>query len=319
MRPFTAAVIQAAPVGFRPKETLDKAITLAESAHNEGAALAVFPEAFLSAYPRGLDFGAVVGSRSDAGRELFQRYWESAIDIPGPMTDRLESLSSDLKMGIVMGAIERAGGTLYCTALHFSPENGLYAKHRKVMPTGSERLIWGFGDGGSLLVHDTPLGRIGSAICWENYMPLLRYRLYEQNIQIWCAPTADARDSWVASMRHIAVEGRCFVLSCNQFATRSDYPDDYSSVFGDDPASVITRGGSCIVDPFGEILAGPEYGREAILYAEIDLRQTVQGKFDLDVAGHYSRSDIFGLRFSPQADIAGSSVTESRDHRDDDD
>lgn len=299
-RGFTAAVVQAAPVGFDPDATMEKTTELAHRARSEGADLAVFPEAFLSAYPRGLDFGAVVGSRSEAGRDMFLRYWDSAVDVPGPVTDRLEGLASELGLDIVIGVIERGGSTLYCSVLFLSPGQGLYAKHRKVMPTGSERLIWGFGDGSTLKVHRTRHGNLGAAICWENYMPLLRYSLYRQDIQVWCAPTADARDSWTASMRHIAVEGRCYVLSANQYTTRSDYPDDYPSVFGDDASEVITRGGSCIVDPFGELLAGPHYGSETILLAEIDLSNTVRGKFDLDVAGHYSRSDLFSFDVTPR-------------------
>lgn len=305
---FTAAVVQAAPVGFDPEATLSKAVDLATRARSGGAELAVFPEAFFSAYPRGLDFGAVVGSRSEAGRDMFLRYWDSAIDVPGPVTERLAELSSDLALDIVIGVIERGGSTLYCTVLLLSPDGGLYAKHRKVMPTGSERLVWGFGDGSTLEVHQTRHGNVGAAICWENYMPLLRYSLYRQGIQIWCAPTADARDSWTASMRHIAVEGRCFVLSANQYTIRSDYPEDYPSSFGDEPREVITRGGSCIVDPFGRVLAGPHYEGETILTAEIDLADTVRGKFDLDVAGHYSRSDLFAFRVTPRAreDVTGS-------------
>ncbi len=304
---FVAAVVQAAPVGFHPDATLSKTVDLVTRARSAGADLAVFPEAFFSAYPRGLDFGAVVGSRSEAGRDMFLRYWESAVDVPGPVTHRLAELSSDLALDLVIGVIERGGSTLYCSVLFFAPEEGMYAKHRKVMPTGSERLIWGFGDGSTLQVHRTRHGNLGAAICWENYMPLLRYSLYRQNIQVWCAPTADARDSWTASMRHVAVEGRCYVLSANQYTTRADYPADYRSVFGDAPDGVITPGGSCIVDPFGEVLAGPCYGSEAILTAEIDLADTIRGKFDLDVAGHYSRSDLFAFEVTPprRQDVTG--------------
>lgn len=291
-----AAVVQAAPVGFQPKATLVKAIELAREAKGQGADLIVFPEAFLSAYPRGMDFDTVVGSRSEKARDLFLQYWESAIDIPGPEVAELVELAAELETHMVMGCIERDAGTLYCTALTISPTEGLVGRHRKMMPTGSERLIWGFGDGSDLDVHNTPVGNIGAAICWENYMPMLRMTLYQQNIQIWCAPTADARDSWLASMRHIAVEGRCFVLSANQYATRSDYPESYESVFGNDPDTVITRGASCIVDPFGEFLAGPNTESEDILIADLDLSQTVRGKFDFDVAGHYSRSEVFDFK-----------------------
>lgn len=289
----TAAVVQAAPVGFQPKATLVKAIELMNDVAREGAELVVFPEAFLSAYPRGMDFDTVVGARSDKARDLFLEYWNSAIDVPGPISDQLADVSASLGIHLVMGCIERDAGTLYCTALYYSPDAGLVGKHRKVMPTGSERLIWGFGDGSDLDVHNTPIGNIGTAICWENYMPLLRMTLYEQDIQIWCAPTADARQTWSASMQHIALEGRCFVLGANQYVTRSDYPDNYESVFGDHPDTVLSNGASCIVDPFGRFLAGPATDGETNLIADLDLRDTVRGKYDFDVVGHYSRSEIF--------------------------
>jgi nitrilase len=163
------------------------------------------------------------------------------------------------------------------------------------MPSASERLVWGFGDSSTMPVLDTPLGKIGAVICWKNYLPLMRAAMYAKGIEIYCAPTADARDSWIASVRHIAVEGRCFVLSCNQFNLRRDFPADYRSGFGDDPDAILTRGGSCIIDPFGNFLAGPNMEGEAILIAEIDRTQIVRGKFDLDVVGHYARPDIFQL------------------------
>ncbi|MCY4369114.1 MAG: carbon-nitrogen hydrolase family protein [bacterium] len=291
-----AAVVQAASVAFDPQKTLTKATELATKAAAQGADLILFPEAFLSGYPRGMGFDTVVGARTEKSRDLFLDYWNSAIEIPGPENDHLAALAADLSAYLVMGCVERDGGTLYCTILYYSPDQGLLGKHRKVMPTASERLIWGYGDGSDLDVYQTPIGNLGGAVCWENYMPLLRMSLYQQDIQIWCAPTADARDSWTASMRHIAVEGRCFVLGANQYATRSDYPESYDSVFGDDPETLVTRGASCIVDPFGRLLAGPHTDGETILLAELDLRDTVRGRFDLDVAGHYSRGEIFEMR-----------------------
>ncbi len=164
------------------------------------------------------------------------------------------------------------------------------------MPTGSERLVWGFGDGSTLPVFDTPLGKVGAVICWENYLPLIRAAMYAKGIEIYCAPTSDGRDSWTATTRHIAVEGRCFVLSCNQFNRRRDFPGDYDAVYGTDPEAVVTRGGSCIVDPFGNFLAGPNFEDEVILIAEIDRGQIIRGKYDLDVVGHYARPDIFQLQ-----------------------
>ncbi len=295
------AVVQAAPVAFDRERTLDKLHTLATEAAQQGAQVVLFPEAFVSAYPRGLDFGAVVGSRTEEGREDFRRYWESSVDVPGPAVDRLARTARSNAIYLVVGVIERDGGTLYCTVLFFAPDGAYLGKHRKVMPTASERLVWGFGDGSTLPVYDTPFGKLGAVICWENYLPLMRAAMYAKGIELYCAPTADSRDSWIASMRHVAVEGRCFVLSCNQFNRRRDFPADYRSIYGNDPDTVISRGGSCIVDPFGNFLAGPNTGGEAILVAEIDRAQIVRGKYDLDVVGHYARPDIFQLHVDERA------------------
>jgi nitrilase len=292
---FNVAVVQASPVIFDPERTLDKLEALAADAARQGARLVLFPEAFVSAYPRGMNFGAVVGARSDAGREEFRRYWESSIDVPGPAVDRIGEIARVNRLYLVVGVVERAGGTLYCSVLFFAPDGSFLGKHRKVMPTGSERLVWGFGDGPTMPVFDTPLGRIGAVICWENYLPLMRAAMYAKGVELYCAPTADARDSWTASMRHIAVEGRCFVLSANQFNRRRDFPPDDRCSLSEDPDSIVCRGGSCIVDPFGNFLAGPNVEGEAILSAEIELAQIIRGKFDLDVVGHYARPDIFQL------------------------
>jgi nitrilase len=294
-RRFKVAVVQAAPIVFDRERTLEKVHALSTEAAGKGARLVLFPEAFVSAYPRGLDFGAVIGARSEEGREDFLRYWESSVDVPGPAVDALSRTARSLRIYLVVGVVERDRGTLYCSVLFFAPDGSYMGKHRKVMPTASERLVWGFGDGSTMPVFDTPLGKIGAVICWENYLPLMRAAMYAKGIEIYCAPTADARDSWIASVRHIAVEGRCFVLSCNQFALRRDFPADYRSIFGDDPDAVLTRGGSCIVDPFGNFLAGPNMEGEAILIADVDRARIVRGKFDLDVVGHYARPDIFEL------------------------
>ena len=289
------AVVQAAPVAFNRELTLEKVHALSKEAAGKGAQLVLFPEAFVSAYPRGVDFGAVIGARSEKGREEFRRYWESSVDVPGPAVDELGRAARKNKIYLVIGVVERDGGTLYCTILFFAPDGSFLGKHRKIMPTGSERLVWGFGDGSTMPVFETPVGRLGAVICWENYLPLMRAAMYAKGIEIYCAPTADCRESWIASMRHIAVEGRCFVLSCSQFNRRRDFPKDFDSVYGKDPEAVITRGGSCIVDPFGNFLAGPDMEDEVILTAEIDRGQIIRGKYDLDVVGHYARPDIFEL------------------------
>jgi nitrilase len=295
MQSFTAAVIQAAPVVFDAAKTVEKLEDLAADAARRGARLAVFPEAFVSAYPKGLDFGARVGQRAPEGRDDFRRYWDSSIEVPGPETAAIGAAAKAGRMVLVVGVIERELGTLYCSALYFGTDGRLLGKHRKLMPTAMERLVWGFGDGSTLSVVDTDLGRLGAVICWENYMPLLRMAMYAKGVQLYCAPTADDRDTWLATMRHVALEGRCFVLSACQYLTRGDCPADYAAIQGDDPQTVLMRGGACIVGPLGQVLAGPHFEGETILTAELDMGEIARGKYDFDVAGHYARPDVFRL------------------------
>ena len=283
------SVAQLGSVLFDTPATLDRLESICRQAATEGAQLIVCPEALVGGYPKGLAFGAIVGSRSDAGRDQFLRYSNAAIRVPGPETERIAALSEELNLHIVSGVIERDHGTLYCTSVIFSPDAGLISKHRKLMPTGSERLIWGQGDASTMEVMDTAIGRIGVAICWENYMPLYRQHLYNQGVQIWCAPTVDSREIWQSSMRHIAYEGRCFVLSPCQYLTKQDWPEDLRAQGGE------IDGRSLIVSPFGEVLAGPLTG-SGLLTADINLDDIQRGKYDLYVAGHYNRPDIFDLR-----------------------
>jgi len=292
--PFRAAVVQAASAGFDRDKTLAKAEALTREAAGLGARLVVFPEAFVGGYPRGSAFGAVIGNRSEEGREEYRRYWDGAVDVPGPAVEELGGIAAQSGVFLVIGVIEREGGTLYCTVLFFDDGGAYLGKHRKLMPTASERLVWGFGDGSTLPVFDTPLGKLGAVICWENYMPLLRAAMYAKGIEIYCAPTADARDAWQSTVRHIALEGRCFVLSANQFARRSDYPADHPQPDGE-PDAVVCDGGSVILGPLGDVLAGPLTGGEGILVADLDRDQIVRGKFDFDVVGHYARPDVFSL------------------------
>lgn len=298
---FRAAVVQAAAPAFAYTAALDRAVQLIGAAAAQGARLVVFPEAFLGGYPKGLDFGARVGMRAPEGRDLFRRYYENALEVPGPATAVLGAAARTHGIHLVIGVIERAGGTLYCTVLFFGPDGTLLGTHRKVMPTAMERLIWGFGDGSTLQVLPTALGRIGAAICWENYMPQLRLALYGQGVQLYCAPTVDDRETWLPTMRHVALEGRCFVFSACQFARRSDFPPDVAPIQGNDPETVLIRGGSCIISPLGEVLAGPVFDAPAILTAEIDLGAISRGYLDLDVVGHYARPDLFQLTVNTQA------------------
>jgi nitrilase len=288
-----AAVVQAAPIVFDRERTIEKAAALAREAAGRGARVVLFPEAFVSAYPKGMDFGARVGFRTAQGREDFRRYWASAVDVPGPATDALGAIARENSIFLVIGVVERDTGTLYCTVLFFNPDGSLAGKHRKLMPTASERLVWGFGDGSTLTVLPTPYGRIGAVICWENYMPLLRTAMYAKGVELYCAPTVDDRETWLPTMRHIALEGRCFVLSACQYLRRADCPPDYRS---DMEGDVLIRGGSSIIGPLGNVLAGPDFSGETILTATLDLFDIVRGKYDFDVTGHYARPDVFRLR-----------------------
>ncbi|CAN1251948.1 Bifunctional nitrilase/nitrile hydratase NIT4A [Linum perenne] len=285
-----ATVVQASTIFY------DTPATLA----GYGSQLVVFPEAFIGGYPRGSNFGAAIGNRTPKGREEFRKYHAAAIDVPGPEVERLAAMAGKYKAFLVMGVIERDGYTLYCTVLFFDAQGHYLGKHRKMMPTSVERIVWGFGDGSTLPVFDTPVGKIGAAICWENRMPLLRTAMYGKGIEIYCAPTADARPSWTASMTHIALEGGCFVLSANQFCRRSDYPPAPEYVFAGtenelNPDSVVCAGGSVIISPMGTVLAGPNFEGEALISADLDLGEIARAKFDFDVVGHYARPEILSL------------------------
>ena len=297
---FKVAVIQDSPVVFDLHATIAKVEIITKEAANNKAKLLVFPEAFISSYPKGLNFGASVGSRTLKGREDFLRYYNSSIELQSTAFFKLLDIAKKNKVFMVIGVIEKDLGTLYCTILHISDKGELLGKHRKVMPTASERLIWGFGDGSTLQAVKTKLGIIGSVICWENYMPMIRMAMYDQGVQLYCAPTADDRDTWIASMQHIALEGRCFVFSACQYLIRKDCPDDYN-ISDKDPNAVIMKGGSCIISPLGKILAGPERNKKTIIYADINLDEIIKGKYDFDVVGHYSRPDIFKLKVNKKA------------------
>ena len=295
-RSLKVSAVQAGSILFDTPATMVRFETLLARAAKDQPDLVVFPEAFIGGYPKGHHFGAPVGSRSDEGREWFRRYFESAINVPGPETDRMAKLAKKHGTDIVVGVIERDGGTLYCTALCFSKKGRLIGKRRKLMPTAAERLIWGFGDGSTLDIFDAPSGKISTVICWENFMPALRLSQYAQGVELYCAPTVDDRKSWSALMRTIALEGRCFVISASQYFTKADTPDDYKPVQGTADETVLINGGSVIVSPLGEILAGPVFGEEVIISAEIDMNDIARGKYDFDVTGHYARPDIFQLQ-----------------------
>lgn len=313
MTKLTACVVQAGSVGFDTEATVAKAVSLIEECGRRGAQVAVFPEAFIGGYPKGASFDIAIGRRTPGGRQEFADYLAAAIEVPGPHTQAIGVAAKAARIYVVMGVIERAGGTLFCTVLFFGPDGTLLGKHRKLMPTAAERLCWGFGDGSTLTTVDTPWGPMGSVICWENYMPMMRMAMYEKGIALYCSPTADDRDSWASTMRHVALEGRCFVLSACQHLTRADFPASMTNHISDDAGHVLMRGGSMIVSPLGEILAGPDFTGETILTAELDIEDIARGKFDFDVAGHYARADVFNLRVDERPQRAVTALSGSRD------
>jgi nitrilase len=291
---LTAAVAQTATVLFDTPATVERALSLMGEAAKRGAQLLVFPEAFIGGYPKGADFHIYLGGRTPEGRDEFRRYHEAAVTMDGPELAQLAKAAIRHKLYCVVGIIERDGGTLYCTAVYLGPD-GVLGKHRKLMPTALERLVWGFGDGSTLAAVDTPFGKLGAVICWENYMPALRMAMYQQRVAIYCAPTADDRDTWAGTMRHIALEGRCFVLSACQHLRRSQFPADMHNRLPETADGVLMRGGSMIIDPLGKVLAGPVFNEDALLTAELDLSLIPMGQMDFDAVGHYARPDVFSL------------------------
>jgi nitrilase len=247
-------------------------------------------------------FGTTIGSRSDKGRKIWEEYYNNSVDVPGQETEILAEAAKKSGAFISMGVTEREGKSLYCTQLFFSPSGKLSGKHRKIKPTAAERLIWGEGDGSTLNTHKISGTIVGTLICWENYMPLARMAMYSKGVNVYLAPTADNRESWQATLKHIAQEGRCFVIGCNQFVNASDYPSGIADPEGIKPGEVLSAGGSCIVSPLGEYIKDPVWNKEEIIYAELDLSMTIRSSLDFDATGHYNRPDIFTYSANKQPD-----------------
>ena len=298
------AIVQDAPVFFDKEATLKKVETITKQYASDGCQLIVFPESFIPGYPRGFSFGATIGNRTDKGRQHYADYYNNSFDLESEDLKRLETLSKAHNIYIVIGVTEKqdTNGSLYCSMLYLSPTNGLLGVHRKIKPTGTERLVWAEAGAESLVTFDTKIGKLGGLICWENYMPLARMSMYLKGVEIYIAPTADSRDQWTATMQQIALEGRCFVLGCNQYMTSSMYPEKYKDEVANQPEN-FCPGGSVIVSPLGKIIEGPLFDKAGVLVAVLDLEDVKRSKLDFDVVGHYARNDIFEFKVNGQPDI----------------
>jgi len=289
MERATVAAVQATPVFCDRDATIERVAELTKEAVGNDARLVVFSEAFVPTYP---DW--VWRTTPWGDREWYARWFDQTVDVPGPACDALGAIAREHDCYLAIPVNERDGGTVYNTILYFGPDGGFLAKHRKLIATGGERLVWGSGDGSTLSVIDTPFGRVGGLVCWENYMPLARAAMYEQGIDVLLSPTWDNSEVWPLSMRHIAKEGRCYVLGVTSCQRGSDVPSDIpgrDDLYRDD--EWMSRGNSIIVDPSGAVLAGPLSGQTGILYADIDAHQARLSRREFDVVGHYSRPDVF--------------------------
>lgn len=295
---YLAAAVQATPVFLDSEATVTKACGLVTKAAAAGARLIVFPEAFVPGYPYWL-WGDRPGTVDGLEQTGFAALWQASIDIPGPETERLSEATRAASACVVIGVNEREANygraTLYNTLLTFGPDGALLGRHRKLVPTYRERTVWGAGDGSTLGVHATPFGRIGGLICWENYMPLARYHQYAQGVQVHVAATVDDSRSWRTLVQTIAAEGRIYVIAVCQHFARSQFPDEPLLTGFADEADGLSGGGSMIVGPDGDVLAGPLEGEEGLLLAEVDLDRVIREKHSLDVTGHYARPDVFRL------------------------
>ncbi len=299
------AIIQESPVFLDRKNTIKKAVKLIEQAAVSGAELVVFPEAYISGYPAWI-WRLRPGGDWGVSEELHSRLLDSSVDIDAGDLKPLYDVARKNKITIVCGLNERDGAlskaTLYNTVVIIGTEGNILNRHRKLMPTNPERMVWGFGDGSGLNVVDTSAGRVGTLLCWENYMPLARYTLYSQGVEIYVAPTYDSGDEWLGTMQHIAREGRCWVICSGVAITNSDIPADFPDRETLYPAAEdwINPGDSVVIAPGGEIVAGPMRKEKGILYAEVDSKRASISKRDLDITGHYSRPDIFTLSVNKQ-------------------
>ena len=293
------AVVQCAPVMFDKAASVAKMVELIHQAGENGAELIVFPELIIPCYPYGMTFGYTVGSRNAAGRLDWKRYYDNSMLVPGEETALLGQAAKEVGAYVSIGVSERVeeSATLYNTNLMFSPEGELLSVHRKLKPTGAERLVWGDADKHYFPVVDTPWGPMGSLICWESYMPLARVALYEKGITLYIAPNSNDNPEWQDTIKHIAIEGHCYFINADLFFTKEDYPKDLHCPEEIEKLNdIVCRGGSCVVDPYGHYVTEPVWDREEIIYADLDMQKVPASRMEFDACGHYSRPDVLELR-----------------------
>ena len=294
------AVIQAEPKLFDKKGCLRMTLDFIDRAAEKKAELIVFPELFIPGYPFGMNFGFSTGQRSADGRADWQRYYDASILVPGPETEVISRAAKEANAYVSIGVSERDAltGTLYNSNLIFSPEGELLTCHRKLKPTGSERVIWGDADRGFFPMAETPWGPVASLICWESYMPLARVALYEKGVSLYLSPNTNDNEEWQATIRHIAIEGHCYFLNCDMVFDRGQYPADLNAQ--EEIARLpetVCRGGSCVVDPYGHYVTEPVWDREAVIYADLDMNAVPASRMEFDACGHYSRPDVLRLEY----------------------
>ncbi len=293
-----AALVQASPVLFDKDASLDKAVKLMNEAAAKGSELVVFPELFIPGYPFGMTFGFRVGCRHEDGREDWKRYCDNSLVVDGPEVQKLADEAKKLGIYLSIGYSERDAvtGTLYNSNLMISPE-GEVMNHRKIKPTGSERVVWGDGNRDFFPVMETPWGPMGNLICWESYMPLARTALYQKGISLYISPNTNDNPEWQDTIRHIAIEGKCFFINSDMLIRKTDYPQDLNGA--DEIAElpdIPCRGGSCIIDPYGHPVTDVVWDKEEILYADLDMQKVPASRMEFDPCGHYSRPDLLELK-----------------------
>ena len=292
------AVVQAAPVMFDKTACTEKALVYIEEASKNAVDLIVFPELFIPGYPYGMTFGFAVGSRNPKGRLDWKLYYDNSITIPGPETDALSIAAKTANSYVSIGVSEREplNGTLYNSNIIFDPNGEIVSVHRKLKPTGSERVVWGDADKGYFPVVDTPWGVMGSMICWESYMPLARVALYEKGLTIYISPNSNDNEEWQSTIKHIAIEGHCYFINADLFFTKEMYPKDLNMPEEIERLNdIVCRGGSCVIDPYGHYVTEPVWDKEEIIYADLEMDKVISSRMEFDVCGHYARPDVLQL------------------------